>query len=458
MDLAKRFELLALTRNTNVDDIYKANVIVEDHISGTTKLKSVSILTGGTAIDFAMRLKGSQLYPDETMDFNDYDFLNPDGVVDAYKLGMELHKAELADVTVFNAQHILTMKVTVGGTCVADDTYMPEDIFNNIMTLTYKIRRDGRSIPIRLVHPMYQVINMHTAIAYPWRNAPREVYSQRISKDITRYNMLWNLYIKDYLKKNRSPDTVSVSVAIPKSFVPELNPLYIGLLAHANILKKCKFTPRHKCELSDDVLHVDWIAGIPVPIDIVIPEPLATERGIVANYHKLVDWFPQSYKETGAGFVASMFISKFDLIPVVQKYACIQHTLMYFAVQATISTPKVATLWWDYYHDCLDALNELCPDPLALFGTDVWPDRKTKVMSESVEFWNKLTAVNIEEGAQKTEEKSAAMLMLDTKPSSANLSSRNIDERMIQLMEWDYSSEFFQIDGSAIKANLARDK
>ncbi len=456
MDTAKRFELLLTKNSINANDIRRAYPLVEDHIAGVSPVRSNCILVGGSAIDFAMRLKGKQLYPDSALEYNDYDYWHDDAVLDSYKLGMQLHNAEVGDVSVITAGHFSTMSVVVGGLRIADETYVPPSIFEKIPTILYSHRRGKDTLRMKIISPMVQIINMHMAIAYPYRNPPREVYNQRITKDISRYNMLWDLYIRDHLKAQRPKSTIR-EVTITE-FLDIPNSLYVGFLAHANILRLAKFKPRNVCKFENGTLTLDWVDGVPIPVDVYV----ADNGQIDATHHRMLDWFPKSHKHAAGDVIFSKFISRNDLVPMVecdgQKYACIQHTLMYFAIHATFGEPKMSPLWWTYYNDCIDALNELTPSDIALFGADVWPDRQTVTMSESDEFWATLTSINIEAGGvkERTAEKSEALKFMDKRPASVNFNMRNVDTRMKYLLQWDYSSEYFQLDGSPIDTAASR--
>lgn len=142
------------------------------------------IIVGGMAIDFALRLKGTQLYEDDVLP--DYDFYSPNHNTDAYHIAEKLNKAGLKNISVINANHISTMRVRVNYTVVADVTYMPKDIYDKLPCLLYR--------DIRIIHPHYQLIDQHRALSYPYENPPWEVITHRWKKDASRYDLLYDYY------------------------------------------------------------------------------------------------------------------------------------------------------------------------------------------------------------------------------------------------------------------------
>lgn len=82
------------------------------------------IITGGQAIDYALRLKGSHIYDDNEVP--DYDILTDKFHTEAYDLAQILHDKGFTNVSAINAMHPSTMRVFVNGTSVCDLTYVPK--------------------------------------------------------------------------------------------------------------------------------------------------------------------------------------------------------------------------------------------------------------------------------------------------------------------------------------------
>lgn len=137
------------------------------------------IVFGGLAIDYALRLRGAQLYPDDERP--DYDFLSPRSVDDAYDLAGRLADAGFAGVGVVRGIHVQTMRVRADHAWVADVGYAPPDVFARIPTLEWR--------GLRFAHPDYQRMDMHLSLSFPFAEAPREVVFHRWRKDLARFNL-----------------------------------------------------------------------------------------------------------------------------------------------------------------------------------------------------------------------------------------------------------------------------
>jgi len=147
------------------------------------------VIYGGTSIDFALRLKGTQLYSDLRNEaYPDYDFYSPDHLTDAYDLAEELRAADLPNVGAIQALHFQTMRVRIDFVPVADISFMPASVYEILdrWTLEYE--------GMRLTHPHFQRLDLHSALAYPYDRAPQEAVFERFKKDVARLNLLMELY------------------------------------------------------------------------------------------------------------------------------------------------------------------------------------------------------------------------------------------------------------------------
>jgi hypothetical protein len=145
------------------------------------------IVYGGTAIDFALRLKGSKIYEDDTLAVPDLDFYSPDSIGDAYELTEILYNAGFVGTTARQAVFISTMHVDIGENhYVADFSYYPKKLFVNLPILEYE--------GMKIIHPDYQRIDIHSSLSFPYDNPPMEVIFHRWKKDITRYELLTQYY------------------------------------------------------------------------------------------------------------------------------------------------------------------------------------------------------------------------------------------------------------------------
>lgn len=132
----------------------KAFNIVKDFI-----IENKLIIVGGMALDYALKLRGSGIYDENELP--DYDLLSPDSYQDSIKLGIELCKSKMENVSIIRGYHIPTTRVRVENVGVADLSYCPKSVYDELNTIMYE--------GFRLIHPYYQLIDQHNAFAYPYR-------------------------------------------------------------------------------------------------------------------------------------------------------------------------------------------------------------------------------------------------------------------------------------------------
>jgi hypothetical protein len=172
----KLYEKIVYENDINKDFNNKALTLVKKYI-----IENKLILTGGMAIDLALRTKQKKLYDDDALP--DYDFYSTNHVKTAYEIGIMLFNNGLKNVEVINAAHVTTMRVRVNFFTVADVTYIPERLYKKILTLSYS--------GFIFEHPHYKMINMHRSLSYPYENTPQEVIKHRWVKDVERFNLLF---------------------------------------------------------------------------------------------------------------------------------------------------------------------------------------------------------------------------------------------------------------------------
>jgi hypothetical protein len=177
----KIYKNLLIKYDPNNETILNALNIVKKYI-----IREKLIIVGGMAIDYALRLRGSKLYDDN--DIPDYDFLTPHHWIDTMEIAQWLKRVGINDLSVINAQHPITMRVRILSTSVADATFCPSNIYDNIPRLNYH----GMDI----VHPYFQYLDQHSAFTYGYDNLDldRPVLLNRWTKDMKRYDLLWEKY------------------------------------------------------------------------------------------------------------------------------------------------------------------------------------------------------------------------------------------------------------------------
>lgn len=177
---SKIYEVILFERNKYKDNIMKGLEIVKSFI-----ISKKFILTGGMAIDFALRLKGSKLYEDYVLP--DYDFYCTNTPGDAYELAKELCVKGVKNIKVQNAIHVNTVKIACDGYWIADITYIPKEVYAIIPTLATP---DG----LIFEHPHFKMINQFRVLSTPFERPPQETINFRWEKDIKRLNLLISCY------------------------------------------------------------------------------------------------------------------------------------------------------------------------------------------------------------------------------------------------------------------------
>lgn len=182
---SKKYELVSM-RSDPMYDGWKASI---DEVKKFIIAKNL-IIYGGTAIDFALRLKGDCIYPDDMLAVPDLDVYSPDPVNHAYELAEILLKQGYDEVRAIVAMYVRTMRIDIGGKHIAADiSFVPRAVFDRLPYIEYE--------GMRVIHPDFQRIDLHSSLAFPFDFAPREVIFDRWRKDISRYNQMWKAYPVD---------------------------------------------------------------------------------------------------------------------------------------------------------------------------------------------------------------------------------------------------------------------
>jgi len=174
----KELKLLITSHDPVYKELIDAIIIVKKFIADRNL-----IVYGGSAIDYALRLKGDFIYPDDALAIPDLDFYSPNSVDDSYDLADMLFDAGFPDARAIVGMHTDTMRVDFGDNhFIADIHYIPRVIFDKIPTLMYE--------GMKIVHPNFQRVDMHSALSFPYDNPPLEVIFARWDKDVERFNKL----------------------------------------------------------------------------------------------------------------------------------------------------------------------------------------------------------------------------------------------------------------------------
>lgn len=172
-------ELLLYQLDHNKDTIEKALEITANYVS-----KYKLILTGGTAIDMALRSKGSSIYDENALP--DYDIISEDNLKHATALAEILCNEGIRDINVINAIHITTVRVRIKNVTLLDSTYIPNNLMKQIPYLDI-----GK---FRIIHPNYQKIDQRLSLATLMADtgASLNIFN-RMTKDLKR-----NQILRDY--------------------------------------------------------------------------------------------------------------------------------------------------------------------------------------------------------------------------------------------------------------------
>lgn len=236
---AKVYEGIVIQHNPQLSQVIASIPIVKEFIR-----KRGLIIYGGTAIDYALRLKGDYIYPDSALEIPDLDFYSPAHVEDTYDLVDILYKLGHTEAAGFRAMYVLAMRIDIGGkNIVADIGYVPKDVFEHIPTVLYE--------GMKVMHPHYQMIDVHSSLSFPYDEAPmmRESLFNRWKKDITRYNKLYSYYPLE------PPDNVIESTEIAVDTALAQN-VFAGYTAYALVYERAlQLVAEANMEMPSDIIE-----------------------------------------------------------------------------------------------------------------------------------------------------------------------------------------------------------
>ena len=140
------------------------------------------LIVGGTAIDYALKLKNKTLYND-LYQVPDFDIISPNNVDHANKIGEILCNLQYKDISIIPAIHHTTVRVQLLGFTLFDSTYVPEYIYNKIPYLEYK--------EFKFIDPSFQKINQYLSLSLLFKiTGPSYNILNRFTKDVQRLDLL----------------------------------------------------------------------------------------------------------------------------------------------------------------------------------------------------------------------------------------------------------------------------
>lgn len=378
-------------KNLYYNDLLNIFEIVKNFI-----IKHKLILYGGQSIDFALRLKQTYLYKDK---LPDYDFFTYD-LHHAYELSKLLAQT-YDDINIFNAKHLNTIRVSYKKLLVADISYMPLTIFNQIPTLDYPTNKNF----IKIVHPLYQKADLYKSLSSPFINPPFEPIFYRFDKDIERLNLL-NKYYPDKLKKNHNTKKQTLSFDIENFKSSHPNGILTGVLAYCfyiTVFKKLNPNSSNYTDFidvsfskKDSVIEFELYAKNTI---LEIIEDTNNINHTNAKYYTpfMDDLIPRSivtsdsiiYHNTGKSYV-NMFKIKIDSI----------HSLILHFLIRYIKNPE-NTLYFNYYVSLTNLVSTNYPFNISL---NTYQVKNKIILNEMAQLQDKNIRPEIKISLNKTEE------------------------------------------------------
>jgi len=175
-------EYILYNHNSMKLQIQKALDVIKEYIINNNLL-----IVGGTAIDYALKVKNDNLYND-LYQVPDFDIISPNNVEHANNIGEILCNLEYKDISIVPAVHHTTVRVQLLAFTLFDSTYIPDYIYNKIPYLEYK--------EFKFIDPSFQKINQYLSLSLLFKiTGPSYNILNRFTKDVQRLDLLNNYYI-----------------------------------------------------------------------------------------------------------------------------------------------------------------------------------------------------------------------------------------------------------------------
>ena len=209
-----------LINNKDITDeyiLFKYNFLQKDIINAINIVKNYIIenkllIVGGTAIDYALRLKNDKIYNEEYQ-IPDFDIISPNNVDHANKIGLILCNANFNNISIIPAIHNTTVRVQLLGYTVFDSTFMPNKLYNKIPKIKYK--------NFQIIDPLFQKINQYMSMSFLFRNNGINYnISDRLIKDYDRFSKIdnyYNFYNIINLDNVKKINLIKVKLNLPKN-------------------------------------------------------------------------------------------------------------------------------------------------------------------------------------------------------------------------------------------------
>lgn len=310
------------------------------------------LIFGGLAIDYALRLKGKSIYPDDQRP--DFDFLSPNSVDDAYDLADILYKAGFSGVGVVRGIHVQTMRVKVDFVWVADIGYVPAEVYKRIAHLDY--------MDMKIVHPDFQRMDMHLAFCFPFNNPPGENVFYRWRKDLKRFNMLEAQYPIEAAGSAATPVKVDTSVT---EHIDKEKFAFNGFTAYAMLSTFLAKMCNEDVNITFPVMAPD--ESFEENTTIVSPwaHEIVPAGGV--KYAPYMDMYPECYT---AGKLTIM--STQDRLLAVTKIGehnvvCVHYLLLWFLYRHHVTEMPIYIEYYKHTLKMIECAEGLCSTPQEFF-------------------------------------------------------------------------------------------
>jgi predicted nucleotidyltransferase len=197
-------EYILYNHNSMKQQIQTALDVIKEYIINNNLL-----IVGGTAIDYALKLKNNTLYND-LYQVPDFDIISPNNVEHANNIGEILCNLQYKDISIVPAIHHTTVRVQLLGFTLFDSTYVPDYIYNKIPYLEYK--------EFKFIDPTFQKINQYLSLSLLFKiTGPSYNILNRFTKDVQRLDLLNNYYtitpINDLTNTNHLPFSIKYNLS-----------------------------------------------------------------------------------------------------------------------------------------------------------------------------------------------------------------------------------------------------
>lgn len=194
-------EYIIYNHNFLKDKIKNALEIIKDYI-----IQNNLLIVGGTAIDYALKLKNDKIYND-LYQIPDFDIISPNNVDHANNIGKILCNMKYDNISIIPAIHQTTIRVQLLGFTLFDSTFIPQNIYDKIPYLEFN--------EIKFVDPNFQKINQYLSLSLLYKiTGPSYNILNRFQKDISRLDKLNKYYILETKDSQESYNTQKFNLDI----------------------------------------------------------------------------------------------------------------------------------------------------------------------------------------------------------------------------------------------------